>query len=309
MAEKAKYVKAEQTKWQSIINAFRPWTLYTAFFSVALGAVWALNRGYWDWLLFILTLLGGVLLQAASNLFNTYGDYASGVDTVESALRSPELVRGQLKPETVKWMGVGCCAVTALIGCYLIYATGWQIIIFGVIGIVFAYGYTMGMAYKYHGLGLVMVFLLMGEIMVLGSYYVLAQSIDWWLALVTIPNACLITAILNGNELRDYYSDKASGLQTLSVKLGYTFSFRLYQTLHILPFVLVAAMVVGRVMTPWTLLVFLMLPKLVGIIKNTYRAREGDKTANLLLVIKACAFHWQFVGLMILGLLLGIWLR
>ncbi len=296
------------TKLKSVINAFRPWTLYTAIFSVALGAVWALQDGCWDWLLFLLTLLGGVLLQAASNLFNTYGDYISGVDTVESALRSPELVRGELKPKTIKWMGIWCCIITALIGCFFIYRVGWGIIVFGLIGIVFAYGYTMGMSYKYHGLGLVFVFVLMGEIMVLGSYYVLAQTIDWQLVLVAVPNACLITAILNGNELRDYYSDKAAGIQTLSVKMGYQFSFRLYQILHIAPFVITVLLVLCKVLSPWTLLVLLTIPKLVLLIKNTYAAKAGDKAANIQLVIRACSFHWQFVGLMVLGLLLAAWL-
>lgn len=297
----------DKMKIKSIINAFRPWTLYTALGAVGLGAVWSLHNGYWNWLIFIATLIGGCLLQAASNLFNTYGDYISGIDNVENSVRSPELVQGKLKPKTVLYMGYGTIVVTCLIGIYLIIAVDWKVLIFGVIGIVFSYGYTMGMKYKYYGLGLIFVFILMGEIMVLGSYYVLAKSIDPWLILISIPNGCLITAILNGNELRDFYSDKESNLQTLSVKMGYKFSFNLYRILHILPFIIIGILVLLKILSPWTLLVFLMIPSLIKVIKNMYKS-QSDKQANLNLVIYACKFHWHFMLLMILGILLDIFI-
>jgi 1,4-dihydroxy-2-naphthoate octaprenyltransferase len=297
----------DKMKIKSIINAFRPWTLYTALGAVGLGAVWSLHNGYWNWLIFIATLIGGCLLQAASNLFNTYGDYISGIDNVENSVRSPELVQGKLKPKTVLYMGYGTIVVTCLIGIYLIIAVDWKVLIFGAIGIVFSYGYTMGMKYKYYGLGLIFVFILMGEIMVLGSYYVLAKSIDPWLILISIPNGCLITAILNGNELRDFYSDKESNLQTLSVKMGYKFSFNLYRILHILPFIIIGILVLLKILSPWTLLVFLMIPSLIKVIKNMYKS-QSDKQANLNLVIYACKFHWHFMLLMILGILLDIFI-
>ncbi|MGI5825050.1 MAG: 1,4-dihydroxy-2-naphthoate octaprenyltransferase [Bacillota bacterium] len=297
----------DKQKFKSIINAFRPWTLYTALGAVGLGAVWALHDGFWNWGVFIATLLGGCLLQAASNLFNTYGDFASGVDNIENSVRSPELVQGRLQPKTILYMGYGSIFVTCLLGIYLIVASDWKVLIFGLVGIVFAYGYTMGMKYKYHGLGLIFVFILMGEIMVLGSYYVFAQTINWWLLLIAVPNGCLITAILNGNELRDFYSDRESNLQTLSVKMGYNFSFRLYQILHILPFIVTGLLVILRILSPWTLLVFLMIPNLVKIIKNMYKSKT-DKQANLNLVIYACKFHWYFILLMILGILIDIFI-
>lgn len=295
----------DKQKMKSVLNAFRPWTLYTSLGAVGLGAVWALQQNHWNWAVFIAALAGGCLLQAASNLFNTYGDFVSGVDNVDNSVRSPELVRGQLQPKTVFYMGCGSILAACLIGIYLIAATGWQVLIFGLIGVIFAYGYTMGMKYKYHGLGLIFVFLLMGEIMVLGAHYVLAGFLDPLLIPVAIPNACLITAILNGNELRDFESDKAENLQTLSVKLGYNFSFRLYQALHIFPFVMIIALVATRVLTPWVLAVFLMIPSLIKVIKNMYQAKT-DKQANLNLVIYACKFHWHFMLLMIVGICLGI---
>lgn len=295
----------DKQKMKSVVNAFRPWTLYTALGAVGLGAVWSAQQGHWNLPVFIAALLGGCLLQAASNLFNTYGDFASGVDNVENSVRSPELVRGQLQPKTVLWMGYGTIIAACLIGIYLIAAASWGVLVFGLIGVVFAYGYTMGMKYKYHGLGLIFVFLLMGEIMVLGSHYVLAGFVDPQLIAVAIPNACLITAILNGNELRDFESDQASGLQTLSVKLGYNFSFRLYQALHIIPFVVTLLLIALKILTLWTLIVFLMIPSLIKVIRNMYRSKE-DMQANLNLVIYACKFHWHFMLLMIAGILLGI---
>ena len=97
-------------------NAFRPWTLHGAIVPVLLGGAMAYGAGSEEWILFILALAGGVLLQSAANLLNTYGDYRAGLDTVENHSRAPELVSGTLRPKDVKIAGLACLAVTAL--CY-----------------------------------------------------------------------------------------------------------------------------------------------------------------------------------------------
>ena len=87
-------------------NAFRPWTLHGAVVPVALGGVYAYIHGSQEWFLFLLALIGGVLLQSACNLLNTYGDFETGLDTEENHSRSPELVSGKLRAKDVLMVGL-----------------------------------------------------------------------------------------------------------------------------------------------------------------------------------------------------------
>ena len=159
-------------------NAFRPWTLHGAIVPVLLGGAMAYGAGSEEWILFILALAGGVLLQSAANLLNTYGDYRTGLDTEENHTRSPELVSGTLRPGDVKAAGLACLAVTALIGLYMIWATGWGIAVFGIAGIAGAGLYTVGVSYKYMGLGQASVFVMMGLLMLSIGVYLAAHSLN-----------------------------------------------------------------------------------------------------------------------------------
>ena len=89
-------------------NALRPWTLHGAVVPVLIGGVVAYGDVGFDalsWVMFLLILIAGCLIQSASNLLNTYGDFKSGTDTVENETRSPELVTGILILTTSRWRG------------------------------------------------------------------------------------------------------------------------------------------------------------------------------------------------------------
>ena len=100
-------------------NVFRPWTLHGAIIPVLIGGAVAFQTAEVNPLsvtIFILVLIGGCLLQSAANILNTYGDFKTGIDTVENETRSPELVTGVLKPKKVLMAGLACLGVTALLG-------------------------------------------------------------------------------------------------------------------------------------------------------------------------------------------------
>ena len=117
-------------------NVFRPWTLHGAVVPVLIGGAVAYNDGSFDLLLFLLVLAGGILLQSAANILNTYGDFKKGTDTVENETRSPELVTGALKPGSVLKAGIACIGITCLIGLVFIWQVGWPILVYGILGVV-----------------------------------------------------------------------------------------------------------------------------------------------------------------------------
>lgn len=305
-------IKPVKSGWY---NAFRPWTLHGAIVPVVLGGAVAFCSKYpetydgdgLDILMFVLVLIGAVLLQSAANLLNTYGDFKEGLDTVENHTRSPELVTGTLKPKHVKYMGFACLGITALIGIVLIWYCGWGILIFGLAGIAGAACYTIGPAYKYYGLGQISVFVMMGLLECLGTYFVLTGTVTTEVLLISLPNAFMITAVLAGNELRDFESDKSAGIKTTSIRLGYDLGMFVYRFECAVAFAIVAILCLAQTIPYFCLLSFLTFPFLCSVFKNSAKAHE-DKKCGSLLVPMAFKLNWMFGGLLAIGYILGSYL-
>lgn len=292
-------------------NAFRPWTLHGAVVPVLIGGAVAYHHqafGALEWVLLVMVLAGGILLQSASNLLNTYGDFAKGTDTVENETRSPELVTGVLKPKHVLMAGMACIAVTCVLGLVFIWHVGWGILVYGVLGVVGAAMYTVGPAYKYYGLGQPSVFLMMGVLMPLGTYYVLTgDPFCWEVLLIGLPNAFMITGVLTGNETRDYEEDKRAGVGTLCGHLSHGSSFRLYYFMNAVSYpILLALMLTG--VAPWgCVIAFIALYDLYRLVENARRA-PGDPKANFMLVPMAFRQNWHFGVLLVAGYLISYYL-
>lgn len=294
-------VKQVKAGW---FNAFRPWTLHGAVVPVLIGGAFAYTHGSHEWLLLALALIGGVLLQSACNLLNTYGDFETGLDTEENHSRSPELVSGKLKPKHVLYAGAACIGITACLGIVMIVLTGWGIVFFGIAGIATAGMYTVGLKYKYFGLGLPSVFIAMGILMPAGTYYLMTGDLSLDLLLISLPNALMITAVLNGNELRDFVSDKEAGVRTVSVRLGYDRAMVLYRVSNTLPFLIVPVLVLFKVLPVHALIVLFALYYWNIMYQNTKTARD-DRKSGFMLVPYAFKLNWVFGLLLILGIILG----
>ena len=281
-------------------NALRPWTLHGAVVPVLIGGAVALHDGSFNVAIFLLVLIGGCLLQSVANILNTYGDFRNGVDTEENETRSPELVTGVLKPESMLRAGILLIAVTCLIGLVLIWYSGWGILVYGVVGIAGAAMYTVGAAYKYMGLGQPFVFLLMGILMPLGTYYALASQFSWEVLLLSLPNAFLITAVLCGNEMRDHAEDAKAGVRTLCGHLGYGRGMALYRAESAVAFPLLIALILAGAAPACCALALVSLYDLWVLWRNSSVA-EGDKHASFMLVPLAFKANWHFGVLLVAG--------
>ncbi|HHI76486.1 MAG TPA: prenyltransferase, partial [Gammaproteobacteria bacterium] len=85
--------------------------------------------------------------------------------------------------------------------------------------------------YKSRGLGVPLVFLLMGVLFVGGAYYAITGHIGWRVIWLSLPFSLLASLLLLSNELRDLEADRAAGIRTLSVRLGRDRAVRLYRLL------------------------------------------------------------------------------
>jgi 1,4-dihydroxy-2-naphthoate octaprenyltransferase len=206
----------------SFVRALRPFSLIVAIATCGLGISLALVEGSEKILLAILVLFNGLLLQVAVNLINDQRDVAS---TQFSALQKQAIKRNTR-------IGYVIMLLAILVGLYLVTIRGWPLLLLGLIGILGAWGYTGGsINYKSRGLGILLVFLLMGVMLIGGSYYVITGRYHAEIFWLSLPFSLLSSLLLLSNELRDYEEDLAAGIKTLSVRLGYRFGVKLYYTL------------------------------------------------------------------------------
>jgi 1,4-dihydroxy-2-naphthoate octaprenyltransferase len=242
--------------------AARPWTYTAAVIPVTLGAVLAVAHGYtFDFILFLLTLVGGICMQGAANFLNTYGDYVSGVDSEENA-SCPQLVNGDIRPNAMRNAGIISLLLGVLLGLYPVYCGGLPVLICGAIGFIGAACYTTGFfPYKYVGLGSIFVFFLMGPLMVIPSWYIQGGEGILIPMLGSIPISFLVMAILHGNELRDIEFDQKKSIVTLAIRLGLKKSIVLYKCLFFSAFFsLLILLLCTDVFSRTTICVFILIP-------------------------------------------------
>lgn len=182
---------------------------------------------------FALVLLTACALQVLSNLSNEMGDHLSGVDGEGREGPNYSMTDGGL---TVKQMWhaingtvVACCVIG--LAMVLVSGSPWWVLLVGAAAIWAATHYTLGKnPYGYRGLGDLFVFIFFGLVSVLGSYFVIAHTIDFEASLLcpAVGVGLLSVAVLNVNNIRDMDSDE--GLRkTVPLRIG-EHCARWYQT-------------------------------------------------------------------------------
>ncbi len=285
--------------------ATRPFSFTASVTPVALGAALAAWDGKFNLLIFGLVLVGSVAIHAGTNLINDYYDWRKGTDTAESLGPNRPLKEKLVTPRQVLIAGLLCFALGGGIGLYLVAARGGLfILVVGVLSVLAGYFYTAGpAAFAYIGLGEVIVFIFMGPIMVVGSYFMLAQDVPLRVVLLAVPVGMLVAAILHANNMRDHDMDRAQGKRTLSNILGRRGSKIEYVFLVGGGFVAMLALVLLHMAPVPVLLTLLAAPQAWKLIKRG-TGTEDPKILNGL-VRGSASLHGRFGWLMILGVVLA----
>ena len=142
--------------------------------------------------------------------------------------------QGWISPQAMKTGIIITVALACLIGCTLLFFAGWELIIVGVLCVLFAFLYTTGpYPLSYNGWGDVLVIVFFGFVPVGGTYYVQALT---WTPDVTIASlicGLLIDTLLVVNNYRDREADARSGKRTVIVRFGEKFGRYFYLMLGI----------------------------------------------------------------------------
>lgn len=287
--------------------AARPYSFSTSFTPLILGTVLACANGYaMKWDLFIMILFAGVFLHAGVNYLNSYGDFVTGVDTLESAESCPHLVQGILAPSPMFVLGVALLGISGVLGLVLVMRCGWPILVFGGLGLIAGYGYTTGpKPYKYMGLGPFVVFFLMGPFMVCPAYFVQSGEIPFSIFWISLAIACLVTGVIQANDIHDMTHDKASGIRTMALAIGRRRAIIIFCGCYVAAFLILGISVFLRMLPFAALLPLVLLPDLFRRIHGL--AVKGKREGEIsVLLFWAAGFHAKFGILLVLGLLLSM---
>lgn len=220
------------------IEAARVRTLPLSVSGILVGSFYALSKPtenvltptqVFSWSIFGLLMLTTIGLQVLSNFANDYGDGVKGTDNEDRIGPKRALQSGVISPAAMKRAIVITAILTFVSAVLLIYtAFGLEylyysifFLLLGIVAIASAIRYTVGKgAYGYKGYGDIFVFVFFGLVSTYGSYFMFSKVIDWYLLLPAVAIGFLSVGVLNLNNMRDEFSDKKAGKNTIVVKIG-----------------------------------------------------------------------------------------
>ena len=255
------------------VIATRPWS----FPASSMPAVLAVSYIFFlknqfdeiNWFYGILAVIGAVVFQASGNLTGDYFDYKYKVDRKESFGSSRMLVDGVFQPKTILNYGIAFLVIGIIIGLFLFVNTGTDILWIGVIGVLGSYFYYK---LKFIALGDLLIFIIYGPLIGLGTAFVMTSQLQWNVLLLEVPIAFLVVNILHANNTRDIRDDGKANIKTQAMVLGVKGSKIQYIVLALGAYIAVALMVVFKMISPITLVVFLTLPIALKNIKVIQKA-------------------------------------
>ena len=264
--------------------ASRPWSFTMTAISVSVGSALAAIDGSFSWALYLLTLIGTVLMHAATNLFNDYYDVKSGVDTPEvstAQYRPHPLVEGKLTGKHVQIAAYCLYGLSTLVGIYLAATRGWALLWIGLIGAFASLTYTAPpLKYKYSALGEISVFLMWGPLMVAGAYFVQREMFSTNVFWISLPFGALVALVLLANNIRDINHDRDKGILTLAIVLGHRYGLMLYLFLVVMAYLAIVLMSIFGPLHLWSLIVLLSVPLALRLLLQMLKRVPADADAR-----------------------------
>ncbi|MGH7336150.1 MAG: prenyltransferase [Myxococcota bacterium] len=298
------------SRWLLITRAsVFPMTILSAL----IGGLLAARAPGADAFLFTLALVGLVFAHAANNMINDYFDLEGGVD-------SEDYVRAQYAPHPVlsglisKKGLLLAIALTNLVDLVILLvladARGAALVLFALLGLFVSVFYVAPpIQLKHHGLGEPGVFVVWGPLMVGGTYYATAGTVEPWVFFASIPYALLVTCVLMGKHVDKIEADTAKGIRTLPVILGRDRALALTRGLMIAFFVLVGALVAVGWLGVFSLLSFAAIPrvrKLLPVFRNPRPAQPPPRYplwplwyVSFAFLVTRTAGGWFVIGLVL----------
>ena len=274
---------------QAWLLAARPKTLTAAFIPVLLGSALAFSDHAFETAPAVLCLLFAFFMQIAANFINDLFDFLKGTDREDRLGPKRACAEGWITPRGMR-IGIGIALTLAcLCGLGVLFTTwgnlphgGWELVLLGVVCLLFAFLYTTILSY--HGWGDVLVLVFFGFIPVGGTYYVQTGELNVDVLLLSVISGLVIDTLLTINNYRDRNQDRLSGKLTLVARYGERFGANLYLGLGLAAVLICTGLVfTGRLTWMefiWAPCVYFYLHSLTW--RKMIQIREGEKLNSIL---------------------------
>ncbi|MEZ4498876.1 MAG: 1,4-dihydroxy-2-naphthoate octaprenyltransferase [Thermomicrobiales bacterium] len=285
-------------------DILKVWFQAVRFFSftasaipIFVGSALALVWQSFDWVLFLAMAIASIACHAGANLANDYFDHTKGVDNDDSLGPSKVIQLGYLSAQQVLHGAIVAFSLATVLGLYIVYRTGWEVLALALASLGAAIFYTGGpKPLGYVALGELTVFLAMGVGMVMGAFYVHTGMVNWESFLLSLPISGLVAAILHVNNIRDIDFDRHAGKLTTANMLGRAWANREYAVLVGLAYVAVLALVAYE-RSLWPVLISLITMRVAIELIRIVNSDSGPGELNLALR-RTAGLHMS-VGLLI----------
>lgn len=298
-------IKAKARAWK---QAVRPLSLTASLVPIMVGAAVAYGAsGSFDFFLFFLTLLGGLLVQAGTNMINDWKDAerdsenAEGIRPFTGGSRMIQL--GLISRGDMGFVGLALSCIALLIGIFLITVSGWGLVPLVLYGIMAGLFYTnesgkFSFINLAPGIAEFLIATTFGVMMTIGTFYVQTGYFSLQALLASLPVAIFISNVLLINQFQDANSDVKADKNTLVVRLGKRKAKNVLIANFIIAYAIIAVLPILD-LAPHTLYVaFLSIPFAVQAIR--YAHKNYDKTPGDLVPSNAhTAITHLFTGLLV----------
>lgn len=231
----------EISRAEALIRAARPnFLLLTVSIMFMVFAIAHYLRADFSTTQAVLIILVGLLSHLAVNWLNEYQDFQSGLDLITD--KTPfSGGSGALpaQPASLKWVKVAAFVSligVVLMGSVLVWLTGIELLLFGLLGIVIILTYTQYLTQK-PWLCLIVPGLAFGPIMMLGSYYVLSGELSFTVLILSMVPFFLVNNLLLLNQIPDMEADKKVGRYNVLMLLGLEDGIQLFAAFNWLAFI------------------------------------------------------------------------
>ena len=282
----------------------RPFSLTAAAVPVVFGTALASVEGLFSWGPFVAMLLGSLIIQAATNMFNEFYDERRGLDVRGTVGIAGSIVAGRVRANSVLLGALFLYVLALVCGIYLIGVGGWPILVLGCLCALGGYLYSAGpRPIAYTPASELAVFLFMGVLIVVIAYAVQGGGFPPRVALAALPIGGPVAAILLANNIRDLVSDRRGGRRTLPIVFGREGGVFVYRLLLLEPYVAVGGLMAFGVVPLTCALVY---PSVFAALRLWGAIARHSTPRRLDPVVKRTAgLHLVFGFLYTAGVLLG----